>query len=577
MAIKTIKKSARVKIAAKGLAWVLCLSLLVPGTAGAVLAEGGASAEGQTAEKSGHSDLDFSEYVYKRPDTEAIDGMINEAIELAGQLDNEEKLLDLYRSIIEEEKEVTTQQSLAYIYRCLDLTDAYYEEESDFMETYYRSFDNALLKLTGVILDSEYGKAFQEEWGEDFVERYELNSKLNSDEIQPLIAEENKLIQQYQNAAADTYTAGDKGLTLEELDENDPDYELAYEEIVQKKNQACGEIYRELVQVRTEIAETLGYESYTEYAYDSWGYDYTPEEMLEFAGQIKEELLDVYKGMVNKYLDEEIYALPEKTLEEGMPYLEKALKAEFPDCMMEALDYMEEHGLYVFDSQTGMKDVSFSTIFETEQAPYMYVNSSSYNNAGTLFHEFGHYANFYIQPDVKWNDTKELCIAEIQSGGMEMLMLGHYPEIYTDNAEQMEYAALLDMLDGIMLACCEEEFEQEVYRNPEMSLEEMNNLYEELSTEYLGYNLKYEWVDIQTEAETPFYFNSYAVSGISGLELWSMAEEDREAALAAYYVVEGLGPNVRYRDGLDAAGLQNPFETDIIGDMAEKLETDLGF
>ena len=82
---------------------------------------------------------------------------------------------------------IRDRQSLAYIYRCLDLTDAYYEEESDFMETYYRSFDNALLKLTGVILDSEYGKAFQEEWGEDFVERYELNSKLNSDEIQPLI------------------------------------------------------------------------------------------------------------------------------------------------------------------------------------------------------------------------------------------------------------------------------------------------------------------------------------------------------------------------------------------------------
>ena len=124
--------------------------------------------------------------------------------------------------------------------------------------------------------------------------------------------------------------------------------------------------------------------------------------------------------------------------------------------------------------------------------------------------------------------------AEIHSQGLEVLMHAYYKDMYGDDAELMEISNLSYMLNSILQGTCEDEFQQKVFENPDMSLEEMNKLHGDLTEKYLGYSREYEWVDIHHHYEVPFYYISYATSAASALEIWMMSMNHREDALDVY-------------------------------------------
>lgn len=115
-------------------------------------------------------------------------------------------------------------------------------------------------ELTGAILESGYGKAARARWGDGFVERYEVNSKLNSPEIEELSIREQAIVSEYQKLSATEYTAERDGeaVTLNDLDLTQESDIALYYAIYEKRNAELGQIYRELVQLRVEIAQKAG-------------------------------------------------------------------------------------------------------------------------------------------------------------------------------------------------------------------------------------------------------------------------------------------------------------------------------
>lgn len=107
-----------------------------------------------------------------------------------------------------------------------------------------------------------------------------MNSKLNSPEIEELSIREQALVSEYQKLSATEYTAERDGeaVTLNDLDLTQESDIALYYAIYEKRNAELGQIYRELVQLRVEIAKKLGYDSYTDYAYDLLGRDFTKED-----------------------------------------------------------------------------------------------------------------------------------------------------------------------------------------------------------------------------------------------------------------------------------------------------------
>lgn len=93
----------------------------------------------------------------------------------------------------------------------------------------------------------------------------------------------------------------DKTVGLNDLDFTDSNVSEPYYAIYEQKNKVLGELYRELIQVRMEIAHTLGYESYTDYAYDLLGRDFTKEDAAAFADKVKASLSKLYAAIDDQY------------------------------------------------------------------------------------------------------------------------------------------------------------------------------------------------------------------------------------------------------------------------------------
>lgn len=522
-----------------------------------------------------HADLNFEDMVYTRPDLDALDADFDQALSLAEQPEETEALLALYQQILDEISYISTMDTLASLQNEIDLTNEYYETEMNLLDNELTRIDNRMNELTEAILASSHEEAFTDYVGEDFIARYEFNSKLNSTEIEDLTEQENALVTEYKKLLSAEYTTTYKGqeVTLDDLDYSDPNVATPYYAIYQEKNAACAEVYQELVQVRVQIADILGYDSYIDYAYDCLGRDFTKEDAQAFCEMVKEYLVPLYQELDDAYYEGVSLASNsiDLTLADGFPYLEEALSAEFPAAMTEALDYMLDHNLYILDDSPNMMTAGFTTLINDYAAPFLFINTSVYTDPGTLFHEFGHYYNFYLMGATTWNDSNNLDLAEIHSQGLELLMFPYYQEIYGDYADDMQVSVLLDLLYSILSGCCEDEFQQAVFANPDMTIDEMNQLHASLYSEYFGYPLYYEWVEIHHHFETPFYYISYATSAVSAFEIWELGQEDRSLALEAYRSISQNTINCGYLIPLSQAGLSNPFTSDLVKSLADTL------
>ena len=543
-------------------------------------------------ERAVHQDIDFVDLEYVRPDLDALDAKIDEALD-ATEEGEALAALTLYNEILHAINELDTMSSVASIRYDQDLTNEFYEEEDLLLSENYTRIDNRMNELTGAILDSEFGKAARAYWGEDFVERYEINSKLNSTEIEELSKREDELVSAYQKASAEEFTTERDGVvyTMDDLTfDSDETYDLNFElycEILEKRNAVLGQYYIELVDVRMQIAEKLGYDSYTDYAYDCLGRDFTKEDAAEFCKDVEDWLS--YQN-VSIWLIGEVYselfkpvsadlAFDSVPLEDGFDYLEEALRAEdFPDTMLEALEYMQNNRLYDFGGGANRMAAGYSTELAQYDAPFMFINTDYYTDPSTLFHEFGHYHNFYCEEEMIWNDGVSLDLAEVHSQGLELLMFSTYEEMYGDDAEWIEYDQLLNILYAVLSGCAEDAFQQAVFENPDMTLDEMNELHGELMERFLGYNdpsSYYSWVEIHHHFETPFYYISYATSAISALELWSVSLEDREKAVEMYSELTQYCANANYRETLKAVGLSDPFKSHCVENVGDALIEEL--
>ena len=522
-----------------------------------------------------HSPLSYEDIIYERPDLNQVYDTADQLLALTEEDGTESQILSLYDSLLSQLDHVSTMRTLASLKNSIDLSDEFYEEEMLLLETELTKMDNDMNEVTGAILDSPYSQAFTAKYGEEFVANYEFLSKLNSPEIEELVEQENKLVAEYNKLLSKEYTTTYQGktVTINDLDFDDPDVATPYYEIYAKKNQACAPIYQQLVQIRVQIAKTLGYDSYTDYAYDCLGRDFTKEDATRFSQLAKEYITPVSLDLYYDYHDQ--IKAAEKNLpplEEGIGHLQKALTAEFPAAMTEALDYMLEQGLYVFSDDPNSMPAAYSSILTEYATPFLYANTNYYTDPSTLFHEFGHYYNFYLMGNVTWYDSTNLDLAEIHSQGLELLMFDYYEEIYgKEKAEILQIRMLSDLLDTILMGCCEDAFQQAVFEDPDMTIDEMNLLHGQLYQEYLGYPVYYEWVDIHHHFETPFYYISYATSAASAFEIWELSQENRQDALAAYRSITQNTVNSGYREPLKRAGMSDPFTTDMVKDLAEAV------
>ena len=501
-----------------------------------------------------HGTVDYRDMVYERYDTEDFYEKQEEAERLLLEEGREAELLAAYDALVSEISELETLYVLCQNAYYRDVSNSWYREESEWMYECVNTIYDEFLQTVSRILNSDYGELLLAREGEELSWYAEYEA---------MTQEELDLAMREQQLTADY----DQALFLEE--------ENRYERI--------GEIFVELVGVRTETAAEYGYDNYADYAYELiYSRDYTTRDAAYLYSYVKEYVVPVYLELIQCFdssvfdaLDSFSYGGEEELLDRLEPCMERISEE-----LSEAYSYMREYHLYDWDVDERKMSIGYTTYLPLYQAPFTFnASDGSFYDVTTMIHEFGHYNEFYQNGQTKYYQIDSIDVSEVHSQALELLFLSYYPDIFPEIADEVTLYTLYAVLSGIVDGCLYDEFQYEVYMNPQMTAQEITDRYRELAAEYgieLPGSMAYQWMEVPHTFHQPMYYISYAVSAAAALEIWEVSLEDRQAGIDTYLEFVDLGCNTGIRTALGSCGLSNVLLEDTIRGIAESTAEYLG-
>ena len=478
----------------------------------------------------------FREMEYTRPDMDAIAQSCLDASELAGTSDDVDAVLEAVWDFYDLYDDFSTNYDLAYIHYHANLSDIYWQEEQDFCAENYAQLDMYLEDLYCALAESPLRSELEAEYfGEGFFLDYEGEGYYD-DTLVDFMEREQELISEYYDLT-DAVEA--------------EYYSDAYFDACA---QPMADILAQLAKLRQEMARYLGYDSYTDFAWESYYYrDYTPAQAAAYLEEIKTELVPLYENMNSM----DIWDPSEEgcSEEETFNYVRKAAKA-MDGITQEAFNMMDLGELYDIDISDSKSGLSFELFFSKYYVPYVFVTTTGTGYDKLSFaHEFGHFVCDYAA-NGSWAGTDVL---EVFSQGMEYLSL-----CYGEADDEYVTMKLADSLSTYVEQGAYAAFELAMYDLPaeELTGENLLALYEQIGAAYGFESLDWDPRDMVTVPH--FYANSqyvfsYVVSNDAAMQLYQLELEKSGAGKTAFE--DNLTTEESYFLAfLEDAGLESPFD-----------------
>ena len=479
--------------------------------------------------------IHFRDMDYVRPDLAAIEKVCDEAIALSESSADVQEVLDGVWRYYDYYDDYTTNYDLAYIRHHADMTDEFWTAEHDFCAENYSRIDMLLEELYTALAESPLCAELEEAYfGEGFLQSY-LGEPFYDEALLALYTREQELIAEYYAIS----TECDAGSESEQW----------YDECALP----MAEVLAELTALRNQIAARVGYDSYTDYAWDfSFYRDYTADQARGYLADIRRELVPLYENMNAM----EVWSAADEGCSESevRRYVRTAAR-EMGGIVREAHTVMELAGLSDISADPRKSGLSFELFLDWYYEPYILLSGTGTAYDKLAFaHEFGHFAMDYAVGG-SWAGTDVL---EIFSQGMEYLSL-----CCADADPEFVRMKLADSLCTYVEQAAYADFEMQLYALPgeELTGEGVLALYEEVCAGYGFRSLDWEPRDMVTVPhffEMPHYVISYVVSNDAAMQLYEMelnAPGTGAACFEQHLTTEAAG----FLEFLNEAELKSPF------------------
>ena len=542
-----------------------------------------------------HLPVDYGDMVFTGFDETVLQDVLEEIQELydSGALQKKDvqtrlRVEELYESMKAELNNLTTQVSLLGIQYDANGAEEELAETSAELASRGSALYDQCYQALALLVDTPYQNIIEADAGEINIERLR-NYEALSDRMFELHDEEERLVQSYDRVMAQPQVTVDGEVWTEErlssADLSNSEYRNISEQLEQAQNQEAGEIYRELIRVRTEIAEEAGYDNYIDYAYEVvYNRDYSLEDIQQVWKSVKKTIVPMEDYLMEGISSRDLRGLHRDARSDGEEILDaiQPFMGRIDPELGETFDFMRNHHLYDIEYSDSKLYVGYTVGLPAYGTAFIFNQPyRNYQDYIDTIHEFGHFNETFhcVQHDL-WADFN-IDVGEIHSQGLTLLFTEYSDELFGEYGDAFSRIILWNMLDTIMDGCLYDEFQATVYQNPDMSLEEINRLYIELSEEY-GYQYDedeeegYYWIQVSHNFQSPFYYISYATSALSSLDLWLISLEDREQAVDIYLELAALSLSLPYRETIEEVGLRDIFRQETIPEMAKELRDYLG-
>jgi M3 family oligoendopeptidase len=354
------------------------------------------------------------------------------------------------------------------------------------------------------------------------------------------------------------------------------------------QNQAqLDQIYDDLVKLRHQMAQKLGYDNYIGLGYQRMQrIDYKEADVTRYRDEVVKEVVPLAAKIIAKKAEllniDEVYFWDESVFDlQGNPqpqgdesWMLQQAQQMFDGMHPELGDFfkmMVNNHLLDLDTRAGKAGGGFCTSFPTYGIPYIFANFNGTKGDVEVFtHEMGHafqcWQSRNLTLDYLW-PTLESC--EIHSMSLEFLTWSQMDKFFGDDAQRFRQIHLAQSLLFLPYGCAVDHFQHLVYANPDATSQERNQMWQAMEERYLPWrnygDLAYPtqgglWQEKQHIYCVPFYYIDYTLALCCAMQFWAKAESNYETTLAEYIALCQLGGKAPFQELVRSANLVSPFQ-----------------
>lgn len=546
----------------------------------------------------------FSSLDFSRPDEASISecfGRIEKLLD-AGDRDAALKAFD------EERRRIESWSALTHLKFAQDTQSAEAIAERDYADFLSPKIMAHEVRIKKRFLDDPDRAELERLTGAHTLRLWACDVATFDERISDMLVEEARLSAEYTSLAAsariniDGQTVNLSGIApwLESAD-RDVRHEASAKRwaFFEENGEKFDRIYDRLVHLRHEMAQVLGYETYTPLGYQRMRrVDYTPEDVARFRDEVRQHVVPLISDILEKrrvqagwdrlrawdenFIDPQGnpkpaggYDLLMKRAQEMFDRLGGGLSEFFKD--------MAEGGYLDLINRDGKAGGGFCTAFPEIGMPFIFANFNGTNHDINVFtHEMGHAYQNWLSRDLPGIDLlwPTMEAAEINSMGLEFLTWPEIDLMVEDGAaDRFRQMHLISSLSFLPYGVCVDHFQHEVYARPDMTPDERHALWLDLEKIYLPWR---DYGDMAWPAKggrwqaqghiynSPFYYIDYTLALCCAMQLWLWSRRDYPAAMASYEKLCRLGGSLSFTGLVKEGGLVSPFSPGVLKDIVSE-------
>ena len=552
--------------------------------------------------------MKFADISYTRADFDAAARFYASAAERLSAAGSFEEAEAVFLEVEDFSAKFDTALTVANIRHDIDTRDEFYDDEVAYIDEHAPELEEYVKRWQDALLRTPYRAAFEEKYNRVMFLNAEIDARTFSPEIVPELQRENALTTEYSKLLAGAQIPFEGGVyTLSQLTPIKQDADAsrraaawaAEDAWYAEHAESLDAIYAELVTLRDKMGRKLGHDGYIPLGYDRMQRNcYDKADVERFRAAVVDYIVpiaySVYETVAKRlgkslpmgYADCAMWftdgnarpvGTPEDILEAGRSFYHE-LSGE----TAEFIDHMLENGMMDVLSRPGKAGGGYCTTLTAYKTPYIFANfNGTSGDVEVITHEAGHafasWTSRDIVPAESSSPSLEGC--EVHSMSMEFFAEPWAERFFGADADKFRWQHLADAVTFIPYGTLVDHFQHECYEHPEYTPEQRNAAWSRLAAVYMPWLKPEESLGFYSSGRawqrqrhiyiSPFYYIDYCLAQTVSLEFWAMIKRDKAAAWEKYMAYTRLGGTLTFRELLDRAGLDSPFEPETLKAVAE--------
>lgn len=552
--------------------------------------------------------MKFADISYTRADFDAAARFYASAAERLSAAGSFEEAEAVFLEVEDFSAKFDTALTVANIRHDIDTRDEFYDAEVAYIDEHAPELEEYVQRWQDALLKTPYRAAFEAKYNRVMFLNAEIDARTFSPEIVPELQRENALTTEYSKLLAGAQIPFEGGVyTLSQLTPIKQDADAsrraaawaAEDAWYAEHAESLDAIYAELVTLRDKMGRKLGHDGYIPLGYDRMQRNcYDKADVERFRAAVVDYIVpiaySVYETVAKRlgkslpmgYADCAMWftdgnarpvGTPEDILEAGRSFYH-----ELSGDTAEFIDHMLENGMMDVLSRPGKAGGGYCTTLTAYKTPYIFANfNGTSGDVEVITHEAGHafasWTSRDIVPAESSSPSLEGC--EVHSMSMEFFAEPWAERFFGADADKFRWQHLADAVTFIPYGTLVDHFQHECYEHPEYTPEQRNAAWSRLAAVYMPWLKPEESLGFYSSGRawqrqrhiyiSPFYYIDYCLAQTVSLEFWAMIKRDKAAAWEKYMAYTRLGGTLTFRELLDRAGLDSPFEPETLKAVAE--------